>query len=109
MIRRRLRILVDMPKPSYDRLEITDNRASLHIAGEKRAEAALAEIDRIYLAWWSGIPLVAVDDEPFLVIVVRNEAWVLPDVTPGWEGLIFGPNFELLAAEAKFYKAWSPP
>jgi len=53
--------------------EITDNRASLYIADEKRAEAALAEIDRS-ISRGGANPLVAVDDDPFLVIVVRDEA-----------------------------------
>jgi len=34
-----------------DRLEITDHRVSLYIAGEKRARAAIEEIDRIYITW----------------------------------------------------------
>ena len=42
---RRLRALVDTLKQPPDRLEISDNRVSLYVAGEKRGHAALKEIE----------------------------------------------------------------
>ena len=100
---------MNTPKQPYHALEITDNRASLYIAGEKRAQAEIEKIDRIYLAWWRSQPFVAFEEGPYVVAVLRDEAWVLPADLAGFEDLLFGSNFELLVAAAKFYQGLTPP